>query len=185
MRKVERASILSLAEYEKARPSLREQVFKTKDIRRVHVGSYLTFLFENAETVQYQVQEMIRTERIEEEAQIRHELETYNELIGEQGEIGCTLLIEIDDPEKRSQYLARWKNLLTTIYIRTSDETRIFPIFDERQVGESRISSVHYLRFKMGDKIPAGVGCSHPDIAADTKLFPQQIAALCKDILAR
>ncbi|NBW81219.1 DUF3501 family protein [bacterium] len=185
MRKVELSSILAIGDYDKARPALRERVLKAKEIRRIHVGEHLTFLFENFETVHYQVQEMIRTERIVEEAQIRHEIDTYNELIGEQGELGCTLLIEIDDPEKRGTYLSKWMNLLSTIFIRASDGSAVSPTYDARQVGDSRISSVHYLRFQMGDKIPAALGCNHPDVDRETVLSPQQIAALCQDILAR
>lgn len=185
MRKVERTSILALGDYEKARPALREQVLKAKEIRRIHVGEHLTFLFENFETVHYQVQEMVRTERMVDDSQILHEIETYNELIGEQGELGCTLLIEFDDSAQRSVYLSKWLDLLPTLFIRASDGSMVTPTYDERQVGESRISSVHYLRFRMGDKIPAAVGCSHPDVALETVLSSLQIAALCKDILSR
>jgi hypothetical protein len=185
MRKVNRASILSLADYERVRSSEREKAMKVKELRRIHVGPYLTFLFENFETVQYQVHEMIRTERITDEQQIAHELETYNELIGEQGELGCTLLIEIDDSAKRAELLSRWLNLPETLYVKTQDGSKIPPTIDDRQIGEQRISSVHYLRFRLGDKIPVGVGCSFPELCAETPLRPEQSSALCKDVVAR
>lgn len=185
MRKVSRREILSISEYEKSRADFRTKILQIKEYRRIHVGEHLTFLFENKETVRYQIQEMMRTENMSDENQIAHEIETYNELIGEQGELGCTLLIEIDDPQKRSQLLSRWLNLPEHLYIKTSDGTLIRPAIDERQIGETRISSVHYLRFRLADKIPAAVGCSHSDINFEAQLSKLQTAELCKDLMAR
>lgn len=185
MRKVSRESVLLPAEYEKVRPAFRARVLQAKEMRRIHVGGSLTFLFENHETMHYQIQEMMRTENISDEKQITHEIETYNELLGEQGELGCTLLIEIDDPVRRSELLSRWLDLPDHLYIRTTDGSLVRPWIDDRQIGTSRISSVHYLRFRLGDKIPAAVGCSHPDINAETHLSQLQSAELCKDAMAR
>jgi hypothetical protein len=69
------------------------------------------------------------------------------------------------------------------LYIETQNGTRVTAQFDARQIGEGRISSVHYLKFPIGDQVPAKVGCSHPEIAAETVLTPQQAAALCRDLL--
>jgi hypothetical protein len=107
---------------------------------------------------------------------------TDHELLGDKGELGCTLLIEIDDPAKRSELLARWKGLPETLYIETQSGVRMPAEFDARQVGDSRISSVHYLKFRLGDQVPAKVGCSHPEISAETALTAPQIAALCQDL---
>ena len=93
MRKVERTELLGLEAYELRREAIRAEVLEVKRRRRVHVGGVLTFLFENADTVRYQVQEMARVERLFREEELRHELDTYNELLGGPGELGCTLLI--------------------------------------------------------------------------------------------
>ena len=183
MKRVVREEVRTPAEYAAIREEFRRTVLAQKDVRRLHVGSYLTFLFENHATVLYQIQEMIRAESLTREADIQHEMATYNELLGDRGELGCTLLIEIDDPATRAELLARWKDLPETLYIETQGGMRVPAQFDPRQVGESRISSVHYLKFRLGDQVPAKVGCSHPEIAAETVLNAQQIAALCQDLI--
>jgi hypothetical protein len=90
-RPVTRDEVLDLTAYEKARPLIREQVLAVKAPRRVHLGDALTFLFENRDTVRYQIQEMVRAERMVKEEDIAHELETYNELLGKKGELGAVL----------------------------------------------------------------------------------------------
>ena len=97
---------------------------KAKGERRVHVGRYLTFLFENRDTIRYQVQEMMRAERMVREADIPHEIETYNELLGAGGDLGCTLLIEIDDPAERAEKLGRWLGLPQRLYAKLEDGTK-------------------------------------------------------------
>ena len=98
MKPVARTDLVDYQTYEDARERFRQRAMAAKDARRVHVGPYLTFLFENTLTIRYQIQEMMRTERIVRERDIQHELETYNAVLGGPGELGCTLLIEIDDP---------------------------------------------------------------------------------------
>ena len=171
------------SEYAAVREEFRRTVLAQKDKRRIHVGAHLTFLFENHDTVLYQIQEMIRAENLTREADIHHEMETYNELLGERGELGCTLLIEIDDPAKREELLVGWKGLPETLYLETQSGVRVPAQFDPRQVGENRISSVHYLKFRLGDQVPAKIGCSHPEIVAETALTAEQIAALCQDLM--
>ena len=183
MKKVTREEVRKAPEYAAVRDDFRRAVLEQKDKRRIHVGSYLTFLFENHDTVLYQIQEMIRAENITKEPEIRHEMETYNELLGERGELGCTLLIEIDDPARRAELLARWKDLPGSVYVETQNGVRIPAEFDPRQVGEGRISSVHYLKFRIGDQVPRKVVCSHPEVTAEAVLTPEQTAALCKDLM--
>jgi len=183
MKRVSREEVRKPGEYSAVREEFRRSVLAQKDTRRIHVGEYLTFLFENHDTVLYQIQEMIRAENITDEPEIHHEIATYNELLGDRGELGCTLLIEIDDPAKRSELLARWKDLPATLYIETQNEARVPAQFDPRQVGADRISSVHYLKFRPGDQVPKKVGCSHPGIDAETILTPEQILALCRDLI--
>ena len=90
--KVERAQILDNQTYAERRPAIRERMLFEKRRRRIHLGSHLTFLFENAETVRYQVQEMLRIEGRTGEADVEHELATYNELLGDAGELGLSLI---------------------------------------------------------------------------------------------
>jgi hypothetical protein len=184
MKRVSRSDVKSLDDYEATRDAFRRAVMAKKDDRRIHVGGFLTFLFENHDTMLYQVQEMIRAERMAEEAAIQHELDTYNNLLGDKGELGCTLLVEIPDAEKRPELLARWKGLPETIYLLTQSGVRVPAQFDPMQVGEKRISSVQYLKFKLGDQAPRGLGCAHPDLTAETLLTVEQTAALCQDLIS-
>src|SRR5689334_2396885 len=108
MRPVQRDEIVDYQTYEDSREQFRRDVMQVKAPRRIHVGEYLTLLFENRTTVRYQIQEMIRAERIVRESSIQHEIDTYNELLGGDGELGCALLIEIAEPALRDQKLQQW-----------------------------------------------------------------------------
>src|SRR5512138_3735258 len=150
MRRVRREELLDLSTYERARPEIRPGVLEAKRRRRVHAGGVLTFLFENTATVRYQVQEMIRAERLTREADVLHELETYNELLGGPGELGCTLLVELTDPAERDRRLREWVDLPPYLFVRLEDGSLVRPRFDPRQVGDGRLSSVQYLKFAVG-----------------------------------
>ena len=181
---VAREEILDFVTYEEQRGSLREAVMRIKAERRVHVGPHLTFLFENHDTIRYQVLEMVRTERMVKDADIRHEIETYNELLGGKGELGATLLVELDDPKARAEKLARWLDLPKHLYLMRADGSKAYARFDERQVGETRVSSVQYLKFDVGEHAPVAIGCDHPDpeLSHETKLTAEQRAALQSDL---
>jgi hypothetical protein len=179
---VERSEVVDYRSYEELRPALRQAVMEAKGRRRIHVGASFTFLFENALTIRYQVQEMMRAERIVRERDIRHELETYNALLGGEGELGCTLLIEIDDPGERAVRLREWLALPEHIYARLPDGTRVRPRFDPAQRGEERLSSVQYLKFAVGRDAPIAIGIDLPGIESETALTPEQRAALAQDL---
>jgi len=168
--------------YEEIRPSLRQEVLAVKAVRRVHVGSCLTFLFENTLTIRYQIQEMMRAERIVKERDILRELATYNELLGGPGEVGCTLLIEIDDPLVRAVRLQEWYELPEHVYVRTRDGVRVRARFDEAQRGDGRLSAVQYLKFPGAGREIVGVGVDHPSLEAETALSAEQRAALAADL---
>jgi hypothetical protein len=182
MRPVSRQEILDLTAYEKARPDIRAELMKVKAPRRVHLGNALTFLFENRDTVRYQVQEMVRAERMVREEDIAHELETYNELLGRPGELGAALLIEIDDPDERAVKLREWMGLPGTLYVRTPTGRKVKATFDPRQVGEERLSSVQYLKFDTGGEVPVAIGAEHPRFTAEVELTPEQRQALELDL---
>jgi Protein of unknown function (DUF3501) len=182
MRKVQRSEILPLEEYDRRRAEIRAAMMEQKRVRRVHVGPALTFLFENHDTVRYQVQEMARAERLFRPEEIQHELDTYNELLGGEGELGCSLLIEIADPAERDAKLRAWKALPDHVYARLADGRVVRARFDARQVGEERLSSVQYVRFPVGGAPPAAIGCDLPGSAAETRLTADQRAALARDL---
>ncbi len=182
MRPVRRDELLDLAAYERSRGEIRAAVMEAKDKRRVHVAGVLTFLFENAATMRYQVQEMIRAERITKEPEILHELETYNELLGRKGELGCSLLIEIPDAAERDRKLREWVELPARLYVKLEDGTKVRARFDPRQVGTDRLSSVQYLKFDVGGRTPVAVGSDLPALAGETALAPEQREALAADL---
>jgi hypothetical protein len=186
-RLVQRQEILGLEAYEQRRAAIQKRVLFEKARRRVHLGPDLTFLFENAETVRYQIQEMLRIEKRSDEGSVLHELSTYNELIGAPGELGCTLLIEIDDPRERERKLSAWLDLPKHLYLRCQDGTRVAASYDPRQVGERRVSSVHYLKFAVGARTPVALGCALTGFGPEGRglevpLNAEQQAALLEDL---
>jgi hypothetical protein len=182
MKNVQRSEIVDYQTYEETREAFRTMVLAEKARRRVHVGEYITFLFENATTIRYQVQEMMRTERIVKEKDILHELETYNGLLGGDGELGATLLIEIDDPEERAVKLREWFSLPEHVYALTEDGAKVRITFDPGQRGVDRLSSVQYVKFPMRGAVPSAVGVDHPAIKAETRLSADQRLALSEDL---
>jgi len=185
VRPVERNEILDYVTYEECRPTLRAAAVAAKAVRRIHVGHFLCFLFENRETVRYQVHEMMRAEQIVREADIIHELTTYNELLGHSGQLGCTLLIGIDDIAEREDRLVRWLDLNPHLYLALEDGSQIRATWDQRQVGEERLSAVQYLFFDTGGAVPVAIGCDHPDpeLRHEVALEDGQREALAADLL--
>jgi len=182
VRRVRRQDLLDWATYADRRATLRAAAMAAKDLRRVHAGEYLTFLFENFETVRYQIQEMMRAEKIVREEDIAHEIETYNELLGGDGELGCTLLIEIEEGSARATKLHEWLALPRHVYTALADGRRVYASFDERQRGTDRLSSVQYLKFKTGGEIPVALGTDLPGLAIEVPFTPEQRAALTLDL---
>lgn len=183
MKPVERNEVVDYVTYEDMRAEFRTEVMKVKATRRVHIGDYLTLLFENHVTVLYQIQEMIRAERIVRESDIRREIDTYNELLGKGGELGCTMLIEIEDPALRDQKLKQWWDLPNYVYMLLEDGTRIRAAFDERQRGGGRLSSVQYMKFDTRGQVPIAAGVDLPGLQVETSLTDGQREALRADIV--
>jgi hypothetical protein len=177
-----RSELVDYQTYEDIRPGFRPEAMAAKAVRRVHVGEHLTFLFENTLTIRYQIQEMMRTERIVRERDIQHELETYNAVLGGPGELGCTLLIEIDDPAQRAERLKAWYELPMHVYARTEDGTKVSATFDAEQRGDGRLSSVQYMKFPVRGRVPVAIGIDLPGFETETALDPQQRAALTTDL---
>ena len=184
MKPVRRDEIVDYVTWIEQRPSARPAILSAKELRRIHVQQCFTFLFENRDTMRYQVQEMMRVEHIVKEADILHEITTYNELLGADGELGCTLLIGLDDEEQRDLALRRWIDLLPHLYLRLDDSSQIRGTWDPRQVGSDRLSAVQYLKFDTKGAAPVAIGIDLDDplIGPETKLSDAQRDALQADL---
>src|SRR5688572_20683408 len=145
MRKVQRSDVLDYKTYNDRRDAVRQRVIGEKAKRRIHLGDNLTFLFESTDTILYQVQEMMRLEQTVRESEIQHEIDTYNQLLGDEGELGCTLLIEIDNKAERDQKLEAWLTLPEHLYLKLEDGSRVPATWEPAQIGDGRLSSVQYL----------------------------------------
>ncbi len=183
MRPVAVSEIKNLAEYELERETWRPQVMALKDRRRIRVGDHLTFLFENRDTVRYQIQEMLRIERIVKPAEVAHEVETYNELIPGPGELSACLLIEYESPEERDVSLRELLGLENHVWLAGAKAR-----FDDRQISTDRISAVQYVKFTLtpeqAAQFPSGAKLvvDHPHYRAERVLSPPELAELSADL---
>ncbi len=192
MKPVQVSDIRTLADYERQREEFRKHILAVKEPRRVTVGNHLTFLFENVDTVLYQIQEMLRVERITEPAAIAHEVETYNELVPGRDELTATLLIEFEDPAERAVMLRALVGLERHVKLEIDGCEPCAAVFDERQMSPDKISSVHYIRFPIGRERTAAlksgaaveVVADHPRLSARAALSAVQRAALAEDLSA-
>lgn len=182
MKPIERSEILDYMTYTEKRDDIRPDVLSAKDRRRIHLGDDLTFLFENRDTMRYQIQEMMRIEKMVRDEDIQHEIDTYNEILGGDGELGCTLLIEIDDKTDRDVKLRQWVKLPEHLYAKLKDGSRVYAKFDERQLSLDRLSSVQYLKFDTGGKVPVALGSDHPDLTVETDLTADVKTAMAEDL---
>jgi hypothetical protein len=194
MRPVHREEILDLKSYESVREQLRTAALAEKEPRRVALGPNMTLLFENRVTVRYQVQEMLRVERISGEPEIRHELQTYNELVPSQGELVATLLIEYPEAGERDRQLRSLVGFEGALVLKVGAKFDVRAQFDDRQIGSDRLSSVHYIRFGLGaaasafraEGLSGGVRvvAAHPAYSHEAILKPAQVMALAVDLEA-
>ena len=152
--------IVDRARYEVLRPTYREKVIAHKRRRRVAVGEKVTLLFEDRETLRFQIQEMIWVERTEARAKIEHEVEVYNELIPAAGELSATLFIEITEAKQIRPELNRLIGIDEHVHLVLGDggdERVVTARFDSGQMDAERISAVHYLRFSLEPDDIAGL----------------------------
>ena len=182
MKRVSRSDLLDWVTYDERRAGLRAAAMTAKDRRRVELGDHLVFLFENFETIRYQIQEMMRAERLVRETDIQHEIDTYNDLLGGEGELGCTLLISIEDAAERPAKLREWLALPDHLFVSLADGREVRARFDARQRGEDRLSSVQYLKFAVGSEVPVAVGSDHRALRGEVRLSKEQRTALAEDL---
>lgn len=180
---VKRSEIIDYQTYEDHREETRKKVLETKKHRRIHLGENLTFLFENHETIRYQILEIMRAEKIARESSIQEEIDTYNNFLGNSGELACVLLIEIEAESDRKPLLEKWMGLEKCIYILDENGNKIFAEHDASQVGDRRLSAVQYLKFVL-DTSPVSIGCSFDQLSGEIELSEQQKNALSEDLEA-
>ena len=189
---ISRESLLSLEAYARERASFRAKVIEHKKHRTVALGEHVTLLFEDELTVRYQVQEMLRIERIFEEDGIRHELEAYNPLVPDGANWKATMLIEYPDSDERRRQLAKLKGIEARVWVRIGSGERIYAIADEdlERENEEKTSAVHFLRFELGTQAAAlkqgvklAIGIDHPKYSATLDPVPQETrVALSRDL---
>jgi len=193
MTKLSRDSLMTLEAYAKVRNDFRARVIAHKKWRIVHLGEHVTLIFEDRLTIQYQVQEMLRVEKIFEEEGIQDELDAYNPLIPDGRNFKATMLIEYEDANERKAALARLKGIEDRAYVQVEGLPRVYAIADEDldRENEEKTSSVHFLRFELTDEMAdalkygmtLAVGIDHPHYAA--RLDPLRVEArdaLLKDL---
>jgi hypothetical protein len=193
MQKISRDSLMSLESYAKARKDFRARVLAHKKNRIVRLGEHVTLIFEEELTIRYQVQEMLRVERIFEEEGIQEELDAYNPLIPDGRNFKATMMIEYEDVDERRAALARLKGIEDRAWVRVEGCPPSFAIADEdlERETDEKTSSVHFLRFEltaeMVEALKYGVGLSigvdHPHYSAKIDPVPPEVrAALLADL---
>ena len=196
MRKVERSEIKDLVAYEKAREAMRTHVIEVKKHRRVAVGPNLALLFENRETVLFQIQEMVRAERMVEDGRIQEEVDVYNALVPDHGELSATLFIEIPElvrmsPDQVRETVNRFQGLDRDCVWLVVEGVRIPARFESGQSREEKMAAVHYVRFAVPEAARAALAderadvrvvVDHPRYEAETRVADDTRRALLADL---
>jgi hypothetical protein len=190
MKKIDRSEVLPLGEYEQIRGHFRDRVIALKKSRRVDLGEDLSVTFENHDTMLLQVQEMLRTERISNEKGIAHEIETYNELVPDDGELSATLFIQIPERERREEMLTALCAIEEHVSIEL-DGVTTRATFEEGRRDRGRAAAVQYLKFPLapaalkalrsGAKSGAIV-LDHPHFSGRFALSAATLASLADDV---
>jgi hypothetical protein len=184
---------MTLEAYAKARAEFRKKVIAHKKHRAVHLGPHVTLLFEDELTIRYQIQEMLRIEKIFEEEGIEHELEAYNPLIPDGRNFKATMLIEYEDAEVRKRELAKLIGIEDKVWVQAEGSPKVFAIADEdlERENEEKTSSVHFMRFELTEDmaaalkygVPLSIGVDHPNYKAAQEPVSAEIrAALVADL---
>ena len=191
MKPISLADIRNLHDYELERPEFRQRVIALKRSRRIALGPLMTLVFENRDTVRFQIQEMLRVERVVEPEKVREQIEVYNELLPRVGEVAATLFIEVTEPEQVQPILDGFVGLDEPgkLALVTGGE-RSLARFAPGQSREDRISAVHYVRFPIGGGIrraieqglPVLLAVHHGDYHATAALASDTIEELRRDL---
>jgi hypothetical protein len=191
---IARESLLSLEAYARERQAFRAKVMEHKKLRTLHIGPHVTLQFEDELLIRYQIQEMLRIERIFEEAGIQGELDAYNPLLPDGGNWKATMFIEYPDVDERRRMLERLKGIERRTWVQVDGAERIYAIADEdlERETEEKTAAVHFVRFEVppaarealrrGARLTVGV--DHPEYGASREPTPEQRAALLADLAA-
>lgn len=193
MAKLTRNSLMTLEAYAKARDTIRADVMAHKKNRNVALGDHVTLIFEDEQTIRYQVQEMLRAEKVFEEAGIQDELDAYNPLIPDGCNWKATMMIEYEDIDERRHMLTRLLGIEDRVWVHVAGFERVFSIADEdlERANEQKTSAVHFLRFEltaeMAHALKQGAGLSmgvdHPTYQAMLDPVPAGVrASLLRDL---
>jgi hypothetical protein len=193
MRKLTVDDIVDMRAYERERGELRRRIIDLKKVRRVALGPIMTMVFENNVTMRWQVQEMARAERMLRDEQIAHEVETYNQLIPDAGELSATLMIELTSERQLREWLPRLVGIQHNISVVLPDGTRVAGAPSEedehRLTRDHTTAAVHFLRFRFTtDEVemfasgPVHIVVDHPEYDQAVQLTPEQHAELLSDL---
>jgi hypothetical protein len=189
---IKRESLMSLEAYARERASFRVKVLEHKRNRTVHLGEHVTLQFEDELTIRYQIQEMLRIERIFEDDGIQGELDAYNPLVPDGSNWKATMLIEYPDVDERRRMLGLLKGVERRVWVEVEGCERVNAIADEdlERENDEKTSAVHFLRFElsgaMRERLRRGAGVTagvdHPDYRARAELRPEVSGALAADL---
>jgi len=193
MKKIDPSSLMTLEAYAKARKDFRSKVIAHKKDRTAHLGEHVTLIFEDELTIRYQVQEMLRVERIFEEQGIQDELDAYNPLIPDGRNLKATMMIEYEDEAERRAALAKLRGVEDKTWVRVEGCQKVYAIADEdlERETEEKTSSVHFLRFELTAEMAAAMkygvtvamGIDHPHYSAALDPIPAPMrASLAADL---
>ena len=185
-------SLMTLEAYAKFRKTEKAAIVAHRRLRSVQLGEHLNLQFEDERTVRYQIQEMLRIEKIFEEAGIQSEIDAYAPLVPDGANWKGTLLIEYPDPNERKRELARLIGVEDRLFIEVEGQSRVYAIADEDldRENEEKTSAVHFVRFELSVamrqavKAGAGVklGCDHTHYPAHRQIAPETLASLAGDL---
>jgi len=190
--KLTRTDLFSLEQYAVMRPKFRDRIMAHKRHRQVPIGPHLTLYFEDHNTIQYQVQEMLRIEKIFEADAIQEELDTYNPLIPDGRNWKATAMIEYEDVEERRLALVQMRGIEDLIWVRAEGQEKIFAIANEDlpRSNEDKTSAVHFMRFELTAETIAAfasgarisMGCDHPAYTHETQISAETRKSLIEDL---
>jgi hypothetical protein len=184
--------VLPIEDYERSREAFRRHIIDLKQKRRLSVGNLITMVFENRETVLFQIQEMVRAERILRPERVSEEVAMYNEQIPQAGELSATLMIEVTDPQLVKPVLDRLQGIDRgqTVGIRVGPHL-VYGVFEQGRSNEEKISAVHYVRFPVPEAVktlmedlavPMQVVVTHPRYQAAQPVSEEMRRSLLEDL---
>jgi len=185
-------SLMTLEAYARARKEIKAQIIPHRRLRSMTLGEHITVQFEDEKTIRYQIQEMLRIEKIFEPEGIAHEIEAYSPLVPDGTNWKATMLIEYPDPHERKRELARLIGIEDRLFVEVEGHKRVYAIADEdlERENDEKTSSVHFVRFELPAAARAAVragaavrlGCDHPNYPAHVSIAPETLASLAGDL---